>query len=117
MPITFERQLYLCRREIEHRTKDIHGFYMPSFSSRLISYKALAMPAALRAFYLDFEDPDYQVGDRALSPAVFHQHLPRLAARPAVPDDVPQRRNQHRRGQPQLDDLPRGVLRLAGLGR
>jgi glutamate synthase domain-containing protein 1 len=36
----FERQLYLCRREIEHRTKEIHGFYMPSFSNRLISYKA-----------------------------------------------------------------------------
>jgi glutamate synthase (NADPH/NADH) large chain/glutamate synthase (ferredoxin) len=31
---TFERQLYLCRREIEARTKEIHGFYMPSFSSR-----------------------------------------------------------------------------------
>jgi glutamate synthase domain-containing protein 1 len=38
----FERQLYLCRREIEHRTKETHGFYMPSFSNRLISYKALA---------------------------------------------------------------------------
>lgn len=34
---------------------------MPSFSSRLISYKALAMPAELRAFYLDFSDPDYEI--------------------------------------------------------
>ncbi len=67
---TFERQLYLCRREIEHRTKDIKGFYMPSFSSRLISYKALAMPAALRAFYLDFADPDYQVAI-----ALYHQRF------------------------------------------
>ena len=66
----FERQLYLCRREIEHRTKDVKGFYMPSFSSRLISYKALAMPAALRAFYLDFEDPDYQVAI-----ALYHQRF------------------------------------------
>jgi glutamate synthase domain-containing protein 1 len=60
-PLDFERKLYLCRREIEHRTKEIHGFYMPSFSNRLISYKALAMPAALRAFYLDFANPDYEV--------------------------------------------------------
>jgi glutamate synthase (NADPH/NADH) large chain/glutamate synthase (ferredoxin) len=67
---TFERQLYLCRREIEARTKEIHGFYMPSFSSRLISYKALAMPAALRAFYLDFSDPDYQVAI-----ALYHQRF------------------------------------------
>ncbi len=67
---SFERQLYLCRREIEHRTREIQGFYMPSFSSRLISYKALAMPAALRAFYLDFNDPDYQV-----SIALYHQRF------------------------------------------
>ena len=60
-PLDFERKLYLCRREIERQTKSIGGFYLPSFSSRLISYKALAMPAALRAFYLDFANPDYQV--------------------------------------------------------
>ena len=66
----FERQLYLCRREIEHRTKEIRDFYMPSFSSRLISYKALAMPAALRAFYLDFSDPDYEIAI-----ALYHQRF------------------------------------------
>jgi glutamate synthase (NADPH/NADH) large chain/glutamate synthase (ferredoxin) len=66
----FERQLYLCRREIEQRTKEIQGFYMPSFSSRLISYKALAMPAALRAFYLDFSDPDYEIAI-----ALYHQRF------------------------------------------
>ena len=66
----FERQLYLCRREIEHRTKEIQGFYMPTFSSRLLSYKALAMPAALRAFYLDLQDPDYEI---AIS--LYHQRF------------------------------------------
>ncbi len=66
----FERQLYLCRREIEHRTKEIHGFYMPTFSNRLLSYKALAMPAALRAFYLDLQDPDYEI---AIS--LYHQRF------------------------------------------
>jgi glutamate synthase domain-containing protein 2/glutamate synthase domain-containing protein 1/glutamate synthase domain-containing protein 3 len=66
----YERKLYLCRREIEHRTKEIHGFYMPSFSSRLLSYKALAMPAALRAFYKDLQDEDYEI---AIS--LYHQRF------------------------------------------
>ncbi len=68
--LTFERKLYLCRREIEQLTKDIQGFYIPSFSNRLISYKALAMPAALRAFYLDFSNPDYQTAI-----ALYHQRF------------------------------------------
>ncbi len=66
----FERRLYLCRREIEHRTKNVAGFYIPSFSSRLISYKALAMPAALRAFYRDFADPDFETAI-----ALYHQRF------------------------------------------
>ncbi|MCP5545433.1 MAG: glutamate synthase large subunit, partial [Akkermansiaceae bacterium] len=66
----YERKLYLCRKEIEFKAAEIHGFYIPSFSSRLISYKALAMPAALRAFYLDFADPDYQIAI-----ALYHQRF------------------------------------------
>ncbi|TAG07091.1 MAG: glutamate synthase large subunit, partial [Verrucomicrobia bacterium] len=66
----FERKLYICRREIEHHAREIHGFYMPSFSSRLISYKALAMPAALRAFYLDFSNPAYETAI-----ALYHQRF------------------------------------------
>jgi glutamate synthase (NADPH/NADH) large chain/glutamate synthase (ferredoxin) len=66
----YERDLYLCRREIEHRTKHVLGFYIPSFSSRLLSYKALAMPAALRAFYLDLQDSDYET---AIS--LYHQRF------------------------------------------
>ena len=56
----FERQLYLCRRFIERETKDVENFYIPSFSSRLISYKGLAMPATLKAFYLDLQNPDFE---------------------------------------------------------
>lgn len=68
--IDFERQLYLVRRELERETRDIAGFYIPTLSSRLISYKALAMPAALRAFYLDFENPDFEVAI-----ALYHQRF------------------------------------------
>jgi glutamate synthase (NADPH/NADH) large chain/glutamate synthase (ferredoxin) len=66
----FERQLYLCRREIEKLTLQVRDFYIPSFSHRLISYKALAMPSALRAFYSDLQDSDYQV---AIS--LYHQRF------------------------------------------
>ncbi|WP_052572765.1 glutamate synthase large subunit [Haloferula sp. BvORR071] len=66
----FERQLFLCRREIERKTKGLNGFYMPTFSSRLISYKGLAMPAALRAFYGDLQDSDFET---AIS--LYHQRF------------------------------------------
>ena len=49
-------------------------------------------------------------GGRALP--VLDQHLPELAARPPVPLHRPQRRDQHRDGQPQLDAGPRGAARL-----
>ncbi|HEY1122441.1 MAG TPA: glutamate synthase large subunit, partial [Haloferula sp.] len=44
--------------------------YMPTFSSRLISYKGLAMPAALRAFYGDLQDSDFRT---AIS--LYHQRF------------------------------------------
>ncbi|BCX49960.1 glutamate synthase [Haloferula helveola] len=66
----FERQLFLCRRKIELETREVSDFYMPSFSSRLISYKGLAMPAALRAFYKDLQDSDFET---AIS--LYHQRF------------------------------------------
>ena len=66
----FERQLFLCRRQIELKTREVRNFYMPSFSSRLISYKGLAMPAALRGFYRDLQDSDFET---AIS--LYHQRF------------------------------------------
>ncbi|GHC59113.1 glutamate synthase large subunit [Roseibacillus persicicus] len=66
----FERQLYLCRRTIERQFAEVSNFYIPTLSSRLISYKGLAMPATLRAFYSDLQDSDFQV---AL--ALYHQRF------------------------------------------
>jgi len=68
--LEFERQLYLCRRSIEHGTKEIENFYIPSFSARLISYKGLAMPATLKAFYLDMQNPDFETAI-----VVYHQRF------------------------------------------
>ena len=68
--LAFERQLYLTRRTIEHGTTQIENFYMPSFSSRLIGYKGLAMPATLKAFYLDMQNPDFETAI-----VVYHQRF------------------------------------------
>ena len=49
-----------------------------------------------------------RVGAGAGALALLDQHLPVLAAGPPVPLHRPQRRDQHRAGQPQLDAGPRG---------
>ncbi len=57
----FERNLYMTRREIEQKTKlEIRDLYISSFSHRTISYKALALPPAMRKFYDDLNNPDYE---------------------------------------------------------
>ena len=46
---------------------------------------------------------------------VLDEHLPVVAARPPLPLRRPQRRDQHRAGQPELDAHPRGDARLDAL--
>jgi glutamate synthase (NADPH/NADH) large chain len=67
----FERHLYIGRRQLE-KAFDGHDsyFYVPSFSSRVISYKGLIMPANLPVFYPDLHDPRMQS-----AVAVFHQRF------------------------------------------
>ena len=66
----FERQLYLTRKRIERRLHEagLGRAYIPSFSSRTISYKGLMVADQLPKFYLDLADPDF---DTAI--ALFHQ--------------------------------------------
>lgn len=65
----FELQLYLARKRFE---RDAHAAqldaYVPSMSSRTIVYKGLLLAPQLPAFYLDLNDPDYEV-----PLVVFHQ--------------------------------------------
>ncbi len=67
---SYERTLYLVRREIELEFRDVNGFYIPTLSSRLIGYKALAMSAALRNFYTDLGDSDFKT-----KIALYHQRF------------------------------------------
>ncbi|NRB74015.1 MAG: glutamate synthase large subunit [Verrucomicrobiales bacterium] len=59
---TFERQLYLSRREIEDKASDekINEFYIPSLSHRLMSYKGFLVATALEEFYSDLRNEDYE---------------------------------------------------------
>ncbi len=62
---SFERRLYIIRREIEKSTKDT---YICSCSSRTIVYKGLLLATQIEKFYPDLSDPDF------ISPfAIVHQ--------------------------------------------
>ncbi len=67
----FERHLYIARRRTEKAIEPHDDyFYIPSLSSRVISYKGLVMPENLPVFYRDLADPAM-----ASSLAVFHQRF------------------------------------------
>ena len=68
--VAFERLLYLTRKRIETRLRDLGlgRAYVPSFSSRTIVYKGLMVADQLSVFYRDLADPDYST-----QLAVFHQ--------------------------------------------
>ncbi len=69
--ISFERHLYIARRRTEKTIEPTDTyFYIPSLSSRVISYKGLVMPANLPVFYQDLNNPAME---SAL--AVFHQRF------------------------------------------
>ena len=67
---SWERALYLARREMERRAleRNLDGFYVSSLSCRTLVYKALLTGTQLPAFYTDFRYPEYESAI-----AVFHQ--------------------------------------------
>ena len=104
--IDLERRAYCLRKRAEHEA----GVYFASLSPRTIIYKGMLTTPQLEPFFPDLSDPATpRPGAGAL--AVLHQHLPVLAAGPPLPLHRPQRRDQHRQGQPQLDAGPRGDAR------
>ena len=67
----FERHLYIARRRTEKAIEAADEmFYIPSLSSKVISYKGLVMPEYLPVFYQDLADEKLE---SAL--AVFHQRF------------------------------------------
>jgi len=66
----FEALLYMTRREIEMALNADKDFYIPSFSSKVISYKGLIMPTHIKTFYLDLENKNFKT-----TFALFHQRF------------------------------------------
>ncbi|RZU99270.1 glutamate synthase large subunit [Spiribacter vilamensis] len=67
----FERRLFMARRRAEKALDGIdNAFYIPSLSTRVLSYKGLVMPENLPVFYKDLQDPALET-----SLAVFHQRF------------------------------------------
>ena len=83
----FERDLYVIRRRIEKQAiaAQIPELYFCSLSSRSIIYKGMFLAEQLSEFYPDLLDERFVSPLRDLSPALFDQHLPDLAAGAAVP--------------------------------
>ncbi|RKZ80478.1 MAG: glutamate synthase large subunit, partial [Gammaproteobacteria bacterium] len=66
----FERHLYIARRLTEKAVTDDNAFYIPSLSSRVVSYKGLIMPEYLPVFYKDLKDERMETAI-----CVFHQRF------------------------------------------
>jgi len=65
----FERSLFFARRKIDRQINN-DDFYIPSMSSRVLSYKGLVMPENLPIFYEDLNNPAMES-----SICVFHQRF------------------------------------------
>ncbi len=67
----FERTLFVIRRRIERQAGvAFPSLYIPSFSHRTISYKALALPGVVREFYDDLTNPEFETAI-----CLFHQRF------------------------------------------
>ena len=74
------------------------------FSTRTVVYKGLLLAHQVGSFYEDLRDPLTRVGAGAGAPALLDQHLPVLEAGAPLSLHRPQRRDQHRARQRQLDE-------------
>ena len=111
----FERKLYVIRRVAEIAAGP--ELVIPSFSSRTIVYKGMLTSPQLLGYYPDLAGPAHEVRAGARPPPLLHEHVPELGARAPVPDDRPQRRDQHAAREHQLDAGARVAARLRAVRR
>ena len=67
----FEKKLYIARVQSEKILADDESFYIPSLSSRVISYKGLIVSGHIRDFYLDLSDRNMKTS-MCFSSKIFH---------------------------------------------
>jgi len=66
----FEALVYLSRKEIESELIEDTTFYIPSFSTSVVSYKGLVMPTHIKEFYKDLANEEFEI-----SFCLFHQRF------------------------------------------
>ena len=66
----FDALVYLSRKEIEQRLIEDKTFYIPSFSTAVVSYKGLVMPTHIKQFYQDLAHESFEI-----SFCLFHQRF------------------------------------------
>ena len=66
----FDALVYLSRKEIEAELIEDPTFYIPSFSTSVVSYKGLVMPTHIKEFYQDLANEDFEI-----SFCLFHQRF------------------------------------------
>ena len=104
----FQRKLFVIRKQVHHAIwdngfPDQEQFYVCSLSPTTIVYKGMILAENLSIYFPDLNDARAYIGDRAGASALFDQHLPVVEAGASVPLSLPQRRDQHRSRQYQLD--------------
>ena len=115
--IDLDRKAFLARKRVEHELDAEFATYFPSLSSRTLVYKGMLTTPQLAAFFPDLLDERFESAPAARAQPLLDEHVPVVAARPPVPLRRPQRRDQHRPGQPELDARPRGDGRRLGAAR
>ena len=118
----FERKLYIIRKVCSGKIYSAYegkpnDFYVVSMSCRTLIYKGMFLAAQLARLLQGSERPRLQLVAGAGASALFDQHLPELAAGAPLPLRLPQRRNQHRTRQRQLDGSASGVGELRPVRR
>ena len=101
----FERKLFVIRRvcELVRRRRSVRDLELLAHDQ--LQGHADLQPA--RRLLSRPARPARQERDGAGALTLLHQHLPKLGARAPLPRDLPQRRDQHRDGQRQLDACAR----------
>jgi len=66
----FDALVYLSRKEIEAKIPEDRNFYIPSFSTSVVSYKGLVMPTHIKEFYQDLRNKSFEI-----SFCLFHQRF------------------------------------------
>ena len=110
--LELDRKLFCARKRIEHEVTS-RASERPCTSRRCraarSSTRACSPRRSSATFFPDLGRRADRVGPGPRAQPVLHEHVPVVAARPPVPLPRPQRRDQHRAGQPQLDAGPRGA--------